>query len=377
MDAFQRFSEVAEVIARGDTKMAVRTESKFQIDLRVVPKESFGAALQYFTGSKEHNVVVRSRAKQLGLRINEWGVFQTDGREAHRIAGETETDIYAAIKLPVIPPELRENRREFDLADRGALPQLIQLADIQGDLHMHTSASDGVATIAEMAEAAKSRGLKFIAITDHSKRVAMANGLNEERLLEQWRQIDLYNQQASDEFLILKGVECDILENGELDIRDDVLTQADWVIASVHYGQSQPKSQITDRIIGALRHPSVSMIAHPTGRILNRRPPYDVDLDAVIQAAAEHRKFLELNASPKRLDLNDHNLMAAQERGVPIVINTDAHRPHDLAQMRCGILQARRGYLQASDVANCWNWKEMRDYLKKNRNHSRPPLDAR
>ncbi len=365
MDHLETFSEFGSVIVRGGTKMSIRTNEEFQIDLRVVPEESFGAALQYFTGSKEHNVVVRGRAKEAGMRVNEWGVYKIDGDDQTWVAGKSEQDVYDALGLPVFHPELREDRGEFAWAENNVVPELIGLEDIQGDLHMHTTATDGSASIEEMAAAAKENGLNFIAITDHSKRVAMANGLDAERLLQQWEAIDRFNQQQDDEFLVLKGIECDILENGEMDLSDAVLAQADWVIASLHYGQTQPRNQITDRIVGAIKNEHVSMVAHPTGRLLNRRPAYDVDMQAVFDAAVEHGKFLELNASPKRLDLNDIHLIAAKKRSIPIVINTDAHSPAGLSNLRYGIKQARRGQLTSSDVANTWTWQEMKNRLTK------------
>lgn len=363
MDHFGSFDEITSVIARGDTKMSVRLENEFQVDLRVVPNDSFGAALQYFTGSKDHNVLVRGRAKQMGLKINEWGVYDTSGDEDRWIAGESESDVYETLGLPWFDPEIREARRELDWADESKLPKLVELDDIAGDLHMHTTATDGKASIEEMAEAAKARGLKYIAITDHSKRVTMANGLDGERLLAQWAEIDEINEQRDDDFLILKSIECDILEAGGMDLPDDVLAQADFVIASVHYGQNQPRQQITDRIIGALENPHVSMIAHPTGRLLNKREAYDVDIDAVFQAAKAHGKLLELNANPMRLDLNDVYLLAAKTHGIPIVINTDAHRVVGLDNMKYGIKQARRGCLTAGDVANTLPWEKMKSLI--------------
>ncbi len=365
MDQLGTFSEITADIVRGETKMAVQLKQGFQVDLRVVPDESFGAALQYFTGSKDHNVIVRNRAKQLGLRINEWGVYQLDGEQATWIAGKTEAEVYRTLGLPCFEPELREARQEFEWADAGQLPKLIEVSDIIGDLHMHTTATDGAATIEEMADAARARGLRYIAITDHSKRVAMANGLDGERLLAQWRKIDAINEHATDDFLILKGIECDILENGPLDLPDSILSQADWVIASVHYGQNQTRQQITDRITGAIANLHVSMVAHPTGRLLNQREPYDVDLDAVFQAAVEHRKLLELNANPRRLDLNDVHLIAAKSRGISIVVNTDAHRISGLDDLRYGIKQARRGGLSPSDVANSRSWLELKALIGK------------
>ena len=373
MDHFGDFAEIVSVIARGETKMSVRLEGEFQVDLRVVPAESFGAALQYFTGSKDHNVQVRGRAKKIGLRINEWGVFQTekDGQpieEAEKqpsIAGKTEQDVYAALGLPWFEPELREARKEFEYAEANSLPSLITRDDMQGDLHMHTVATDGKNTIEEMVAAAKERGLKYIAITDHSKRVTMANGLNSDRLLAQWQAIDDFNAGSKDDFLVLKGIECDILENGDMDLPDDVLAQGDWIIASLHYGQKQPRDQITDRILGAIANPHVCMVAHPTGRLINKRKSYDVDMDAVFQAAAEHGKLLELNANPRRLDMHDVHLAAAQQLGIPIVINTDAHKVAGLDDIRFGIKQARRGGLTAADVANTRSWSEMKSLIGK------------
>ena len=359
MDHFATYGEITSTIVRGDTKMSVRLDEEFQVDLRVVPNESFGAALQYFTGSKEHNVVMRGRAKAKGLKVNEWGVYKMDGDEQEWIAGESEADVYATLDLPVFDPESREARKEFDWAEAGDLPQLVSVKDIRGDLHMHTTATDGKNSIEEMAAAAREIGLKYIAITDHSKRVAMANGLDEERLLDQWAAIDDINEKAKDNFVILKGIECDILENGDMDLPDQVLAQGDWIIASVHYGQSQPRQQITDRIVGAIRNPHVTMVAHPTGRLLNKREAYDVDIEAVFQAAKETGTLLELNANPIRLDLNDRYLIAAKTHGVPIVINTDAHKVAGLTDMKYGIKQARRGCLTKADVANTKTLKQL------------------
>jgi len=360
MDHFQNFPGINENIGRGSTKMSVRLDNGFQIDLRVVPTESFGTALQYFTGSKEHNVVIRSMAKKRKLKINEWGVYRVDADHDEYIAGTSEADVYAALDLPVYPPELRENRGEFEFATEQQLPQLIELSQIRGDLHMHTQASDGTASIAKMAEAARQRGLAYIAITDHSKRVTMANGLDERRLRAQWAEIDQINDASQDDIWIFKGVECDILEDGTLDIRDDVLAEADWVTASIHYGQNQSSAEITTRIINAIEHPSVHSISHPTGRLINKRHPYAVDLNAVFDAALANDKMLELNASPLRLDLNDLHCAQAAEMGIRIVINTDAHRPQGLNAMRYGINQARRAGLTAQQVANTGTLQQFR-----------------
>jgi DNA polymerase (family X) len=365
MDCLGKYAPVAQVLARGETKMSVRTGNGLQIDLRVVPPESFGAALQYFTGSKEHNVILRGMAKDQGLKINEWGVFRVKGDKETRIAGATEQEVYDTLDMPVFPPELREGRREFDWAKAGELPDLITENDIRGDLHMHTTASDGSATIEEMVAAARSRGLSYIAITDHSKRVSMARGLTSERLLEQWGQIDEIRQTLPKGFTLLKGIECDILEAGGMDLPDDVLAQGDWIIASVHYGQKQSRQQITERILGAIENPHVCQIAHPTGRLINRRDPYEVNLDAVMVAAKKHGKLLELNANPQRLDLNDVYCAAAKQHGIPIVVNSDAHSPDGLDVLRYGILQARRAGLTKADVANTRTWVQMKKLVGK------------
>lgn len=379
MDRLAAYPEVSAVIGRGDTKMSVRLMSGLQIDLRVVPEKSFGAALVYFTGSKQHNIVLRGLAKQHGLRINEYGVFrlpaggkpadaekdasdEVAAKEAAKleyIAGASEKEVYDTLDLPVFPPEIREARSEFDWAAAGSLPKLIELSDICGDLHMHTTATDGKASLEEMIAAARERGLKYIAITDHSKRVSMANGLDGARLRAQWAQIDEINRSERG-FRVLKGVEVDILERGGLDLPDDVLCEADWVVASVHYGQNQPSEQITQRIIGALENPNVSAIAHPTGRLIGRRKPYAVDMEAVYAAAKRCGKLLELNSNPARLDLDDLHCAAAKRHGIPIVISTDAHSTAGLEVLRYGILQARRAGLTKADVANTRPWAKLK-----------------
>jgi DNA polymerase (family 10) len=358
MDRLAAMEGVADVLGRGDTKMSIRMGGGLQLDLRVVPEESFGAALQYFTGSKQHNVELRGLAKSRGLKINEYGVFRGD----ERIAGHTEEEVYAALDLPCFPPELREARWEFQWAAEGSLPKLVEREDLQGDLHMHTTATDGKATLEEMCAAALQQGLSYIAITDHSKRVTMANGLNSERLRAQWKEIDRIRPKFPD-LTILKGVEVDILEKGGLDLPDDVLAEADWVVASLHYGQNQPREQITDRMLAAIRNPHVSAIAHPTGRIINRRKSYEIDLQTLIQAAREYGKLLELNANPARLDLDDLACAAARRAGVPIVISSDAHSTTGLDVLRYGILQARRAGLSKQDVANARPWPEMQKLI--------------
>lgn len=354
MDWFAKYPSLGQVLSRGDTKMSVRLSTGFQVDLRAVPAESFGAAWQYFTGSKAHNVVLRGMAKAKGLKINEYGVFRGD----KQIGGRTETEVYGALGLPVIPPELREARQEFDWAAAHDLPNLVELGDMRGDLHTHSTWTDGMGTIEEMAQAAKQRGLKYMAVTDHSKRVAMVGGLDADGLRRQWAEVDRLNQRLSG-FTVLKGVEVDILEGGGLDLDDDVLAEADWVVASVHYGQNQSRERITRRVIEALENPYVWAIAHPTGRLLNRRNPHEIDLDAVLRAARDHGKFMELNAHPSRLDLDDIACAAAKKYRVPIVISTDAHNILGLDAMRYGVLQARRGGLTKADVANTRTWTQL------------------
>lgn len=371
MDSLESYADHQKTLVRGDTKISTRLHSEIQIDLRVVPEKSFGAALQYFTGSQEHNVEVRKRAKAKKLKINEWGVFSvgSPAEEANDpnlegwVAGITEKDVYAAIDCPWIDPNLREHHKEFQWADANEMPKLIELDDIRGDLHMHTNASDGTSSIMDMVQAAKSRGLKYIAITDHSKRVAVANGLDAKRVQKQWELIDKINEELGSKFKVLKSIECDILEDGSLDLPNEVLAKADWVMGSVHFGTKQSKKEITDRIVGAIQHPSISAISHPTGRILNRRPAYEIDMKEVISQAKANGKFLELNASPKRLDLNEVHLKMAIDAGVKIVISTDAHSPESLESMRCGIQQARRAGLEAANIANTLTWPKLKKLI--------------
>ncbi len=377
MDHLGQWPESGAVLQRGDTKTSIRGPSDMQIDLRVVEATSFGAALQYFTGSKEHNVRLRSRARDRGLTINEYGVHQLEAGasggasliKGRRLAGRTEAEVYEAVGLPWIPPELREGSDEIDLAERGELPVLVELADIRGDLHMHTNATDGEDTLSEMVRAAVTRGLSYIAITDHGQRVTMARGLDRKRLLKQWDEIDLLNESLAADgpppIVVLKGIEVDMLEKGGLDLPDDVLARADWVVASLHYGQNQPRDRITARIIEAIENPFVSVIGHPTGRLINRRPPYDVDIEALLAAAARTGTFLEINANPWRLDLDDKHAAAAKKAGVKLVISTDAHSTRGLDVMRCGILQARRAGLEKDDVANTRTLENLKKVMAK------------
>ncbi|MBS0261368.1 MAG: DNA polymerase/3'-5' exonuclease PolX [Planctomycetes bacterium] len=360
MDLVAAHPLVEKVLARGDTKQRVRLKAGIEMDVRVVPDESYGAALQYFTGSKDHNIVIRRRAQERGLKVNEYGVFQGDTA----IAGRTEEEVYRAVGLPWIPPELREDRGEIERAEAGTLPKLIELADMRGDLHMHTTATDGAATIAEMIAGAKERGLKYIAITDHSKRVSMANGLDADRLRAHWKAIDKIRGQTTG-IEVLCGVECDILEDATLDLPDDVLAEADWVIAVLHYGLKQPREQIMQRLLNAIRNPHVKAIGHLTGRLIGKRPGAEMNRDEVLRAAADHGKMIEINAHPSRLDIDDVGAAAARDLGIPIIIDTDAHSVNGLDVMQYGIWQARRAGLTADDVANTRPWGEFKKLLRK------------
>ena len=366
MDALAEHELVEKVLARGDTKQRVRLKpvfdggTKLEMDLRVVPDESYGAAMQYFTGSKEHNIVVRKRALSMGLSVNEYCV----SRDGEYVAGRTEEDVYGALDLPWIPPEIRENRGEFDLAESDNLPELLELADIRGDLHMHTTATDGTASILEMAEAAKARGLKYIAITDHSKRVTMANGLDADRLRSHWKEIDKVRSQVSG-IEILCGIECDILEDATMDLPDDVLAEADWVVAVLHYGLKQPREQINKRLLTAIQNPHVSVIGHMSGRIIGKRPGADISYPDVFKAAADNGVMLEINAHRSRLDLDEVHAAAAKDLGIPIVISTDAHSTHGFSEMQYGVFQARRAGLTKADVANTRTFKQFSKLLRK------------
>jgi DNA polymerase (family 10) len=344
-----RYPPLMDVIASGDNKISFHVRSGMQVDVRLLPPESFGAAMQYFTGSKAHNVSPRQRALKMGYTLNEYSLATLEDEKP--VAGKTEEEIYAKLKLDYIPPEMRENLGEIDLAQTHSLPQLITQKDIQGDVHMHTVETDGKNTIAEMAEAAKARGHKYMAITDHSKNLAFANGLDDKRAVEHIQRIRDANKQI-DGIKIFAGIEVDILADGDLDLSDDVLAQMDVVIASVHSVFNQESAKMTERLIKAIENPTTSIIGHPTGRIQLRRDSYPFDMHAVLTAAAKHKVAMELNAYPDRLDLNDVNLRQAKQHGVKTVINTDAHHTSHMEKMQYGILQARRAWLTKDDVLN-------------------------
>ncbi|MBV8477089.1 MAG: DNA polymerase/3'-5' exonuclease PolX [Acidobacteria bacterium] len=338
-----------EVIARGDNKISFRLRSGMQVDVRTLPPDSLGAAMQYFTGSKSHNVALRQRALKMGFTLSEYSLGRLEDNS--RVAGAREEEIYAQLKLDYIPPELRENTGEIEAAERAGLPELITETDLQGDVHMHTVETDGRSTIAEMAEAARAHGYKYMAITDHSKNLAFANGLDDRRALEHIQRIREADAEIEG-IKIFAGVEVDILPDGELDLSDSVLAEMDLVIASVHSQFNQEAAKMTDRLIRAIENPHTSLIGHPTGRILLRRDAYPFDIDAVLKAAQRNNVAMELNAYPDRLDLCDRHLRMAKERGVKIVINTDSHHTSHLEKIRYGIVQARRAWLGPQDVLN-------------------------
>jgi DNA polymerase (family 10) len=344
-----QYPPLMSIIGQGDNKISFRLRSDLQVDVRLLPPESFGAAMQYFTGSKAHNVALRQRALKMGYTLNEYSL--ADLKTEKPVAGRTEEEIYAKLKLDYIPPELRENLGEIDAADKHSLPTLITLDDLQGDVHMHTVETDGKNTIEEMAEAAKARGYKYIAITDHSKNLAFANGLDDKRAVAHIQRIREVNAKV-DGITIFAGIEVDILADGDLDLSDDVLSQMDVVIASVHSVFNQEPAKMTERLLKAVENPNTSIIGHPTGRLQLRRDGYHFDMDAVLNAAAKRKVSMELNSYPDRLDLNDVHLRQAKQRGVKIVINTDSHHTSHLDKIRYGILQARRAWLTKADVLN-------------------------
>src|ERR1700728_1665880 len=344
-----QFPPLMDVIASGDNKISFHLRSGMQVDVRLLPPDAFGAAMQYFTGSKAHNVALRQRALKMGYTLNEYSLATLEGEKP--IAGKTEEEIYAKLNLDYIPPEMRENLGEIDAAANHTLPKLITQEDIQGDVHMHTVETDGRNTIEEMAEAAKARGYKYMVITDHSKNLAFANGLDDKRAVAHIARIREAGKQI-DGITIFAGIEVDILADGDLDLSDDVLAQMDVVIASVHSVFNQEPAKMTERLLKAIENPNTSIVGHPTGRLQLRRDAYHFDMDAVLTSAAKHKVAMELNSYPDRLDLNDVHLRQAKQRGVKIVINTDSHHTSHLDKIRYGILQARRAWLTKDDVLN-------------------------
>lgn len=358
MERFVGYDEVGEVLSQGPTRASIVLKSGLQVDLRVVEPDAYGAALCYFTGAKAHNIALRRIAQEAGLKLNEYGVF----RGSERIAGSTEESVYRALGLPWIAPELREDRGEIAAARGGRLPRLVELADLRGDLHAHTKATDGHHSLEQMALAAKEMGLSYLAITEHSRRLAMAHGLDPRRLAEQCDAIDRLNQTLSG-IVLLKGIEVDILEDGSLDLPDASLARLDLVVGAVHSRFELPRAKQTERILRAMDNRYFTLLAHPTGRVIESRAPYDVDMLRLIRHARERGCFLELNAHPERLDLLDSHCLMAKEEGVPVAINSDAHSREELANLRFGIGQARRGWLEAGDVLNTRRLPELRRLL--------------
>jgi DNA polymerase (family 10) len=360
MEAFVGYEDVDGVVSQGKTRSTVMLRAGLQVDLRVLAQVSFGAALHYFTGSKSHNIAVRKLGVHRGLKINEYGVFKGE----KRLAGLTEEEVYAQVDLPYIEPELRENRGEIEAAQARKLPQLITLDDIRGDLHTHTKVTDGRHTLKEMAEAAQERGYAYLAITNHSQRVAMTHGLDARRLRQEIEKIDKFND-SSKGIRVLKAIEVDILEDGSLDLPDEVLKDLDVSVCSVHYHRNMSRKAMTERIIRAMDNPYFHILGHPTGRLIGRREPYDVDMEKILEAARERGCFLELDSQPDRLDLSDVHCKLAKDVGVKIAISTDAHSVADLEFLRFGIGQARRGWLEPEDVLNTRTWRQLKKLLQR------------
>jgi DNA polymerase (family 10) len=364
MDVFVAHPKVEHVLGQGTTKSSVKLAGSYQADLRLVPRESRGAAMQYFTGSKAHNILVRDRAIQRGFKLNEYGLFKTDTDE--KVAGETEEGIYQALGMAWVEPELREHRGEIEAAVAGSLPTLVTVGDLRGDLHMHTTATDGKDDLESMAAAAHRLGHQYIAITDHSQALAMANGLDEKRALEHAARVRALNGHFEG-LTLLAGIECDILSDGRLDLADDCLAQLDIVVASVHSNFSQDSSQMTDRILRALECPWVDVLGHPTGRRLLKREPAQMDMTAIVAAAKERGVAMEINCQPERLDLSDTHARLARDRGVSLIISTDAHSVAALDRLRWGVQMARRAWVRPEDVLNTRGIDDFRKRLRRHR----------
>ncbi len=362
MNVFVHLPHVKDILMHGPTKSSVIIHEGLQVDLRVVEEESFGAALAYFTGSKAHNIRLREMALKLGLKINEYGIFKE--KDDRKVGGKEEEDIYKILGLPYIPPELREDSGEVEAAIEGRLPRLVALMDIKGDLHVHSKWSDGSHDFEELIDEAKKRGYEYIAITDHSKGLGIARGLSIERLMEEKKEIDAINERLK-EFRLIAGIEVDIRSDGHMDIPDDVLKEMDIVVAAIHSGFRQNKEQITKRLVSAMRNPYVSIIAHPTGRLIGEREPYDVDMNEILKVAKETGTAIEINAYPLRLDLNDVYAKMAKEIGIPIVINTDTHIANQFDYMGYGVSIARRGWLEKKDVLNTLSYNSLIKILRK------------
>lgn len=364
MKTFVNLPGVKEVLMHGPTKSSIVTNEGIQVDLRVVEDESFGAALAYFTGSKEHNIRLREMAVKKGLKINEYGVFRE--KDDKKLGGKDEEDVYRILRLPFIPPEIREDRGEIEAGLNGKIPKLIDMKDIKGDLHVHTKMSDGSHTLDELIEAARSKGYEYIAVTDHSKGLGVARGLSEERLMEEKKEIEAINKKLRG-FKLLIGIEVDIRSDCRMDFSDDVLSKMDIVVASIHSGFKQSREQLTRRLVSAMKNPYVSVIAHPTGRLIGERDPYDIDMDTILKTAKETGTALEINAYPLRLDLNDIYVKNAKELGIKFAISTDTHVVSQFEYMYYGVSIARRGWLEKKDVLNTLSYDQLLKELRKKR----------
>jgi DNA polymerase (family 10) len=364
LDRFAAYPGVSEILAKGANKASAKVGNPpIQVDVRALPMESYGAALQYFTGSKDHNVALRSRGLKLGYTLSEYGLFRLEG--GVKVAGESEEDIYGQLGLAWIPPELRENQGELEAAAEGRLPRLVEQGQIRGDLHVHTTESDGSASLEEMAEAARRRGYEYLAITDHSQALAMVNGLDEARVVALARQVRELNRRGLG-IHVLSGIECDIRKDGSMDLADDALAQLDLVIGSVHSYMNLEAAAMTERLLRALENPYLRVLGHPTGRLLLVRDRFPFDFDLVAREAARRHVFFEISAAPERLDLYDALLRAATARGARFVISTDAHHPQQLDHMRYGVTMARRGWLEAADIVNTRPLAEFQEALRRN-----------
>jgi DNA polymerase (family 10) len=364
LDRFVAYPRVHEVLSRGENKASAKIGREgLQVDVRVLPRESYGAAMQYFTGSKEHNVSVRTRAVKMGLKLSEYGLFRAE--DDARVAGETEEEVYKALGLVWIPPELRENAGEIEAAAEGRIPELIELRHIRGDIHMHTTETDGRASLEEMAEAAKSLGYEYVAITDHSKAIAMANGLDETRAVAFARRVREMNQNELG-IRVFSGLECDIMRDGTLDLASDALAELDVVIGSVHSHMNLEAAEMTDRLLRALECPQLRILGHPTGRLLTQREPFPFDFDRIVAEAVKRNVWLEINASPERLDLNSTLVRTAKSRGAKFTISTDAHHPKHLHNMWYGVETARRGWLGPGDVLNTLSTEKFHEAIHQN-----------
>lgn len=361
MDYFVNYEEVERILAKGESRSSVKLRTGLQVDMRIFNKESYGAALLYFTGSKAHSIALRKEGQEKSYKVNEYGIF----KNKKRLAGKSEKEMYKKLGLLFIEPEIREDNGEIEAAKNNQLPELITPDQIRGDLQSHTNETDGKYSLEEMVKAAENKGYEYFAITDHSKKVSMANGLDEKRLAYQIDEIDKLNRKIKT-LKILKSVEVDILEDGSLDLSDEILKELDLVVCAVHYNMNLSRSKQTKRILKAMENPYFNILAHPTGRMIGRRSGYDIDMDKIMKEARDKGCFLEINSNPDRLDLSDNYIRQAKETGLKLAVSTDAHSLDNLEYMKYGVAQARRGWLEKDDIINTRSWKELKELLKRN-----------